>query len=311
MRRALLTLVTMALALPTAVRLLGDHGRIALVLLAVVTPFVALPLAVLLAVQLVLRKWVLAGVTGALVLINACWLLPLYVADAVPQGGPLTVLTANLYFGRADAAALVRQVRDHKVDVLAVEELTAEAVVRLKAAGLEEVLPHSSVLAFRDADGSGLWSRWPLEQLTPFVARFQSPGALVHAPGGDVVVRVIHAIPATPAGDAAYRRDYTVLTRQVRALDSSKPTVLVGDFNATQDSQAFRDLCGDRFRDASEVAGSGFQRTWGAQPGAMALLHLDHVLLDGHLGARSTGVLSLPGSDHRALLAQLVLRSQS
>jgi endonuclease/exonuclease/phosphatase (EEP) superfamily protein YafD len=310
-RRAFLTLATMALAVPTAVRLVGDHGRIALVLLAVVTPFMALPLAVLLAVHLVLRRWVLAGVTGVLVLLNVCWLLPLYVADAVPQGQPLTVLTANLYFGRADADALVKQVRDRGVDVLAVEELTDEAVSRLRAAGLEQVLPYSSVLAFRDADGSGLWSRWPLERLEPFTARFQSPGALVHSPGGDVVVRVIHAIPATPAGDAAYRTDYTVLTRQVRALDAARPTVLVGDFNATQDSQAFRDLCGDRFRDASEVAGSGLQRTWGVQPGATALLHLDHVLVDGHLGARSTRVLSLPGSDHRGLLARLVLRTHS
>lgn len=311
MRRHLLTAMTSALAVPTLVRLVGDHGRIALVLLAVVTPFAALPLTVLLAVHVGMRRWVLSGVTGALVLLNVCWLLPLYVADAVPQGPPLTVLTANLYFGRADAQALVRQVRDRHVDVLAVEELTPEAVVRLQAAGLEQVLPHSSLLAFRDADGSGLWSRWPLEKLAPFSARFQSPGALIHTPGGDAIVRVIHAIPATPAGDSAYRADYAAITRQVRALDKAIPTVLAGDFNATQDSQAFRDLCDGRFRDASEVAGSGLQRTWGARPGSTALLHLDHVLIDSHLGAASTAVLPLPGSDHRALLARLVLRRQS
>jgi endonuclease/exonuclease/phosphatase (EEP) superfamily protein YafD len=128
----------------------------------------------------------------------------------------------------------------------------------------------------------------------------------VHPPGGEVVVRVIHAIPATPAGDSAYRADYTALTRQVRALDNS-PTVLAGDFNATQDSQAFRRLAGSRFRDASEVAGSGLQRTWGLRPGSTALLHLDHVLIDDGLAARSTAVLPLPGSDHKALVARLLL----
>lgn len=298
---------TVALGLPTAVRLIGDHGRILFVLLAVVTPLVALPLAVLLAVHLVLRRWVLAGVTGALVVLNACWLIPLYVGDEVPDGQPLTVLTANLYFGRADPDALVRMVREQHVDVLALEELTEVAVARLEAAGLTELLPYTDLLAFRDADGSGIYSRWPLEELPPFQARFQSPGATVHVPGGDVVVRVIHAIPATPAGDSAYRADYEALTPQVQALPRDN-AILAGDFNASQDSQAFRTLAGSRFRDASEVAGSGLQRTWGVRPGATALLHLDHVLIEYGLVARSTAVLPLPGSDHRALLARLVVR---
>jgi endonuclease/exonuclease/phosphatase family metal-dependent hydrolase len=198
-------------------------------------------------------------------------------------------------------------VREHQVDVLALEELTDQAVARLEAAGLKDLLPYDDLLAFRDADGSGLYSRWPLEKLPPFTARFQSPGARVHVPGGDVVVRVVHVIPATFDGDSAYRADYAALTPQVRALPPDN-AVLAGDFNATQDSQAFRALAGSRFRDASEVAGSGLQRTWGVRPGAPALLHLDHVLVEYGVAARSTQVLPLPGSDHRALLARLVVR---
>lgn len=304
---AALGTATAALGLPTVVRLVGDHGRILLVLLAVVTPLVALPLALLLAVHLVLRRWVLAGVTGVLVVLNACWLIPLYVGDDVPAGQPLTVLTANLYFGRADPDALVRMVKAQHVDVLALEELTDAAVGRLRLAGLDALLPYTDLLAFRDADGSGIYSRYPLEKLPPFQARFQSPGATIHVPGGDVVFRVIHAIPATPAGDSAYRADYEALTRQVRALPPDN-AVLAGDFNASQDSQSFRRLAGARFRDASEVAGSGVQRTWGVRPGAIALLHLDHVLVEYGVAARSTAVLPLPGSDHRALLARLVVR---
>lgn len=303
----LLTAATVVLGLPTAVRLVGDQGRVWFVLLAVATPFAALPLAVLLAVHLVLRRWVLAGVTGALVLLNALWLVPLYVGDPVPAGQPLTVLTANLYFGRADPEALVRMVREQRVDVLALQELTDEAVTRLEAAGLTQLLPYTDLLAFREADGSGIYSRYPLVRRPPFQARFQSPGATVGVPGGDVLVQVIHAIPATPAGDSAYRADYQALTRQVRALPRGR-TILAGDFNATQDSQAFRRLAGSRFRDASEVAGSGLQRTWGPRPGSTALLHLDHVLLDDGLAARSTAALPLPGSDHRAVLARLVVR---
>jgi endonuclease/exonuclease/phosphatase (EEP) superfamily protein YafD len=302
----LLVLLTVGLSVPTAVRLVGDHGAQLLVVLDVVVPLLVPLLALLAIVQLLLRRRRLALLTAAVVALNTLWLAPLYWSADVRTGTPLTVLNANLLFGEADPAAIVAMVRDRKVDVLATEELTPEEVQRLTDAGLEQVLPYHSLAPFRAADGCGLWSRYPLTTLAPFTLRFQSPGALVTLPTGvKVVVRVVH--PMGPLDNDLYTVDNAALRRQVAALDRLVPTVVAGDFNASQDNTLFRRLLeSGHLRDAAEVAGSGVQRTW-APLGYPGALHLDHVLVNRLVDARSTSVEHLPGSDHRAVLARLVV----
>ena len=303
----LLLLATALLGLPTVVRLVGDHGHRPLVLVDVVVPLLALPLLVLLGVQLLLRRTRLAAATAVLVVLNACWLVPRYWGDPVRPGEPLTVLTLNMRYGEADPFAVVDLVRRHRVDVFAAEELTPAAVDLLRGAGLDQALPHQRLLPGRGPDGSGLWSRYPLTDLPAWDTRFASPGALVTTPGHRVVVRVVHAFPPVGAEEGRYRRDYEQITADVRALDPATPLVLAGDFNASTDNSLLRDLLGSRLRDAAEVAGDGVQRTWAVHPGWVPLLHLDHVLVDRHLDVRGTRVLDVPGSDHDAVLARLVL----
>lgn len=300
----LLAAASLLLALPTLVRLVGDHGQRPLVVLAVLVPVAVVPLVVLALVQLLTRRRRLAAATVVVLALDALWLVPFYVADRVQLGERLNVMTVNLRFGEADPSDLVSMVRRHRVDVLATVELTAEAVARLRAAGLDRELPYAQLAPFRAADGSGLWSRYPLDQLPPFDLRFQAPGALVKMPSRQVVVRVVHAFP--PTDGALYRRDYAALRRQVRRLDPTMPTVLAGDFNASTDNSELRRLMGDRFRDAAEQSGSGLHGTWSFR-GWPLLLQLDHILVDGHLQVRSTDVLEVNGSDHRAVLARLVV----
>lgn len=304
----LLVAVTALCGLPTLVRLVGDHNQKWLVLAVSVVPLLVPALLVLVVSLVVLHRRLLSVLTALVLALNVVWLAPLYVANGVHRGHALAVMTANLRFGLADADAVVKLVREHRVDVLATEELTADAVQRLRTAGLETDLPFHELAPRFGPEGCGLWSRYPVNALTPFDAFFASPGALLHTPSGDVVVRVMHPFPTNLQGTRLYRRDYSVLTRQVRMIDHTVPTVLAGDFNATTDQEALRRLMGSQFRDASELAGSGFQRTWAPRVGWPALLHLDHVLVDRSLDARSTQVLELPGSDHSALLARLVVR---
>ena len=304
----LLAALTFLLGAPTVLRLVGDHGLRLFVLAVVLVPLLAFPLLALLGVQLLLRRTRLAAVTAVLVALNAVWLVPRFVPDTPQHGDQVVVLTANLRFGLADPAALVALVKRYHVDVLATEELTESAVQGLMRAGLDEELGFSELAAMPFADGCGLWSRYPVDALPAFAARFQAPGAVVHLPDRDVVVRVLHPFPVTlTGGGGQFRKDYAALTSQVRELDESMPTVLAGDLNASVDVAALRTLMGDRFRDASEVAGSGLLRTWSPRTGWPALLHLDHVLVDSHLDVRSTQVVDVPGSDHRGLLATLVL----
>jgi hypothetical protein len=76
-----------------------------------------------------------------------------------------------------------------------------------------------------------------------------------------------------------------------------------------------RELEGRGFADAAEQANSGWQPTWPAS-GEMSvlgvpvpsMLAIDHVLLTEELVATHTRSVTIPDTDHRALLATLVLR---
>jgi endonuclease/exonuclease/phosphatase (EEP) superfamily protein YafD len=303
-----LAAATALASVPTLVRVLGDHERKPLVLLVVTLPYAFVVLLVLLAVQGVLRRTKLAGVTAFVLALNLLWFVPLYVAADVPNGQSLNAMTANLQFGEADAAAVVRLVKAHRVDVLATQELTPQEVAALHAAGLDAELPFHELLAELGPDGSGLWSRYPLSAEPAWDLRFRAPGAVVHAPGRDVVVRVVHAYPPVGSGPGSFRGDLQEIVRQTRALQGTLPAVVLGDFNATLDTSFLRALMGGRFRDAGELAGSGLQRTWGRTAGSRNLLDLDHVFVDRHrAGVRSTEVLDVPGTDHDAVLARIVL----
>lgn len=305
-----LLVASVVLSVPAAVRLVGDRGHLPWVLVAVAVPFTFPPLAVVAVGLLVLRRWKWVALPCVPLLLIAAWELPLFVGSAPGRGAPLTVLSANLRFGGADPFRLVALVRQHHVDVLATQELTMTAVTNLRGAGLETELPYFTGTpdAKDGPDGSGLWSRYPLTKEADWPLRFDNPGAVVHAPSGGVLVRVVHLAPPVIGEKGVYRHDYEGLLREVGRLPTAGPTLVVGDFNATLDNSLVREATRRRFREAGEEAGSGLVRTWGREPGSTKLLDLDHVLVDGAVGVRSTAVADLPGSDHGALLVRLVVR---
>ena len=229
---------------------------------------------------------------------------------AVPRPQPgasgrmLRVLTFNMYFGRADAEVVVARVRQVGADVLFLQELTADAVTRLKQAGLEDLMPNSLVDLRGGSRGSGIYSRFPLAE-GPSVApvHMAQPTALLELPGGDAVELVcVH--PVTPqlgrGGAARWRAELSVLPPP-----SELPRVLAGDFNATLDHAAFRDVLRLGYADAAQQAGNALTRTWGPRSGGV--LTLDHVLVDRSCAVLACSVHLIPGSDHRAVYAEIQL----
>jgi endonuclease/exonuclease/phosphatase family metal-dependent hydrolase len=87
--------------------------------------------------------------------------------------------------------------------------------------------------------------------------------------------------------------------------------VLLGDCNASLDHAPLRRLLRAGYRDAAATRGRGLLPTW---PFRLATLRfwtppvtLDHVLADRRLGVRFFATRPTEGSDHRAVLAELVL----
>jgi endonuclease/exonuclease/phosphatase (EEP) superfamily protein YafD len=298
-----------AAAVPTAVRLVGDRGAPWAVMLTVVVPLVVPVLVVLTLLAAVLGKRTIAIFGVVVLVLNALWLAPLWISDAPPRSGQKVVaMTLNMRYGLAAPSKIIDRVRAEKVDLLALEELTPEAVSRLQAGGLNAMLPYQVLSPGDRAHGSGLWSRWPLSRGPDWDGVHHMPGATVRIGGQDVVVRVMHPYRTGRFSAAAYRRDYREVTAKAHALDPATPSIMLGDFNAGRDEQAFHRLMGNRWRDAPEYAGSGFSPTWNWWTFLPPMLSLDHILISKQFGATRTVTFRAAGSDHHGLLAWLVLQ---
>jgi len=237
---------------------------------------------------------------------------------AVPRRTPaatgpeLSVLTVNLQYGRAAGEGLVRLVRRTGADVLFVQELTGDAVTRLKLAGLDEMLPNEmlDVEEYRYR-GSGIYARYPLRDGLVIGPSYASqPTARLDLPSGQAVQLVcVHPHPPMPPWNLPSAPRWRA---ELAALPPAgdPPVVLAGDFNATLDHAQFRRLLRLGHVDAASQVGHGLVPTWGPEPrGRPALLAFDHVLVDPRCAVLATWAYPVPGSDHRALYARFRLPS--
>jgi endonuclease/exonuclease/phosphatase family metal-dependent hydrolase len=110
-----------------------------------------------------------------------------------------------------------------------------------------------------------------------------------------------------PLGDAErWTRDMDALTSMARR--SGPDTVFLGDFNASLDHAPMRELIAAGLTDTHAELGHGWAPTW---PVGLALvpplIQLDHVLHGPGLAGVSVGEHTVPGTDHRAVVAVLAL----
>jgi endonuclease/exonuclease/phosphatase (EEP) superfamily protein YafD len=227
-----------------------------------------------------------------------------------PAAGPvLRVLTANLLVGRALAGAVAGLACRKHADALFVQELTDDAEAGLDQAGLGDLLPYRVTQPVPYGTRGSIYARYPLRGGPP-AAPGSAAGctARLDLPSGQFVyLACIHAASPKPSwSPGATDRWRSQLSALPAPGDS--PLILAGDFNATLDHAQFRRLLRRGYADAASQAGNGLSPTWGPQPGRRpALLAIDHVLTDRRCAVLSTSAHLLPGSDHRALYAELRL----
>ena len=271
------------------------------------TPWVTVPALVAVVLAAILRaRWAAAvAAAAALVLVGVTAPRALGSPDR-RDGVDLRAMTVNLRVGGADAATIVRLVRDNRIDLLAVQEYTPGARDKLRAAGIDALLPYRLDDAEPLAVGAALFSRVSLENghLSVAPGGFVEVTATLRLPGvGPVVVRSVHpCAPYTLAHQGCWRSG---LDREPRATTAGAPSLLLGDFNATLDHPALRRLIGSGYRDAADAVGAGLRPTWPAD--AVPLVTLDHVLVDSRIGVRSVTVHAVPDTDHRAVVAVLAI----
>ncbi|GLZ40372.1 endonuclease/exonuclease/phosphatase family protein [Actinokineospora sp. NBRC 105648] len=304
-----LTLLVLPVLAMCVLRLGGIDGNWLTVAALAAMPYFAGYGLVVTLLSLVLRRRLLTLVSLVLSLSLAVVLVPRILPDGdpIPPGQRVRLLSANLRLGQADTATVLRLVRDARVDVLTLQELTPAALDALDAAGIEQLLPYRVVRTSPGGAGGGILARVPLRQIVLIDdTSFEQPAAVLDLSGAvDLEVVAIHIAP--PVTGDAQRKKWQHELGLVPSPDSrGRPRVLAGDFNATLDHRALTSLIDKGYSDAAELTGEAMRPTWSHAPFGPPVT-IDHVLVDRRIGATSAAVYDLPGSDHNALFTELAL----
>lgn len=302
-------LVTLALVFVAyvALRIAGIETIEALVAAMALTPYVAAFGLVLGLLCVLLRRRVVGVTVVLLSLALGALLVPRVLSEEQPDAnGPrLRIMSLNLYIGRADPETVVRLAREQKVDVLVMPELTQQADAALTKAGLDEQLPNRVYDTDTSGSGTAVLSKHPLRQIALMdETTLAQPSMVVDLPGDndDIELTAVHIQPGVRTGSAAtWRRELSQLPRPAERI-----RILAGDFNASFDHAAFRGVVDRGYADAAESTGDGMEATWSSWPFAPPVT-IDHILADDRCAFASYGVYAVPGSDHKALISEVIL----
>jgi len=290
-------------------------GRPIAVRVAAFTPLLVV-LAVIAVVLLVVARRPFLTVLAAGVAAVGLWSqLPQFVGAAATPASDRAItvrlMQANIFFGQADAATLVRTVRDERVDVLTVIELTPDSVRRLAAAGLHDTLPYSFLDARPGGAGAGIFSRFPLSDGMQLKGlEMANLKAVAQVPGvGPTLVYALHPLPPYPGPPSDWAHELLEL-RGVFEVQAGR--LIVGaDFNSTFDHRQYRDILrsspadgGHPLIDAAEFLGAGIVATYPADRRYPPVLAIDKILTRGGTPV-SLRRVHLPGSDHRGLIGDI------
>jgi endonuclease/exonuclease/phosphatase family metal-dependent hydrolase len=215
----------------------------------------------------------------------------------------LRVVTSNALRSNRRADAWAAAVLALEPDVLCVQEVTAVVDGALARAGVAEALPGGCAEVRKLSAGTGVWTRLPVEATELTVAGYVL-AAVRLAVGAGVTVASIHTVaPAKPRQGRRWRGSFDAIAGYVARTPG--PLVVAGDWNATLAHTPLRTLLdGGRLRDAHLDAGRAHAATWPARwPRAL----LDRVLVSDEIAVRAVSEHRVPGSDHRAVAADLVV----
>ncbi|MEV4503809.1 endonuclease/exonuclease/phosphatase family protein [Streptomyces klenkii] len=255
-------------------------------------------------------RWVVGCAWGLLAVLGTLCFLPPYEAGGAAASGPevarLRILTANLEFGGA-TPGLLEALRRERPDLVSVQECSPEECApALESARLRAAYPYRIVVGGGRAQGSALLSRFPLEPDGSVRGTLAMPRALVRVAGTRLLFQVAHPMPPVAGGVELWRTELGRV-RAMAAARGEAPTVIAGDFNASQDHAAFRAVLDTGVRDSAAAVGRSRTPTWPSLTAPPLGAQIDHVLLSPSLEPRSARFLDLTGTDHRGLVVDAVL----
>jgi endonuclease/exonuclease/phosphatase (EEP) superfamily protein YafD len=221
---------------------------------------------------------------------------------ALPGAPGFRLVTNNGQFGNRKVDGWAAAVLDLDPGVLVVQEAADPLVEALERAGVRDALPHAFVDPARARGGCVLYSRTPLAGGRLVDGAYGGASATIELGGTTVTVVGAHPkAPVAPWDERPWRDSFRAVAAVVDAAPG--PVVCAGDWNATMWHEPLRGLLDHGLDDAHPLARRARAATW---PAPLPVALLDRVLVRG-LAVRAITEAVVPGSDHRAVVADLAI----
>ncbi|WP_256860280.1 endonuclease/exonuclease/phosphatase family protein [Arthrobacter sp. 49Tsu3.1M3] len=227
----------------------------------------------------------------------------------------LTVMSLNAWKGQADAAEVVRLVREKGVGLLAVQELSPALEKRLDAEGLGALLPHRISRSRDGAGGGAVYSSRPIVPVDSVDgSAFHMPTVQLELEAGgqpaSLIVTNVHTKAPVWGRAGQWRSELAALGRLAARPGNM---LLLGDFNATVDHAEFRQILqgkdgagpGSPRVDAGAAALARLVPTWPMAGPPLPGVVIDHIVTGPQVRSSGYAVLPVAGTDHAAVLATL------
>lgn len=240
----------------------------------------------------------------AMGVVNVFLVAPLYLESPAPAASEetLRIVSFNVGAGRADQDELIDYVSTSDADLVFLLESTEEWLGGVPTDGsgytISNEIPDDRIYGI-SVLGSGVTV---VEQLR--LGKTEDPVMRVEATleDGKVAVYAVHPRPPESQATTAARDSlFTELAGLV--TDETMPVVVIGDFNATPWSYAFRDFSSATGLVNSQT-GYGLSATW-PTTFPLTLVPLDHMLHSDSLTTVERNIGPDLGSDHLPLLVDV------
>lgn len=268
------------------------------------------------------RRWVpatfaIAGLIAFSILFGG-YFLPRSNATAPEGSTTIVAMTYNVVTGGESPERIVEVLRDSTADIIGLQELSADVANRIQT-DLNDIYPYQFMVG-DGIPGKGLLSRYPILEAVPLDLAnplWSNIQAVVDVEGKLLHVFVVH--PPAPGFkfDAAnfYREPATNpadIDQLLALVEPSEPTILLGDFNMTDQNPSYRQIRKAGFFDTYREAGDGMGLTFPQRLGRtgldfVPLIRIDYIWVTKQFTVLDAWIGEDGGSDHRPVVTRIAL----
>ncbi len=268
---------------------------------------------VMLLAWLTRRTW-LAAILALPLLLISLTVVPLVVplTFAAPPADDFSIkIMSHNVFGNQDAGAVAGIIRTERPDIVVLQEFNSVISATL-IAELADVYPGDKLYVSVISSQAAV-SRYPIVRTDAAWDKGRVQKMMIKTPFGPIALWNVHFYPPFMYPAEIHDQQTAAFVGDVAGM-TDNPLIVVGDFNVTDQSEAYRTI--NRYlKNARWKIGWGFGFTFPARPHAKGLpvatgplYRLDHIFYSDHfIVRRAETLLTAGGSDHLPILAQLSL----